>query len=169
MNAYGKGALIGAATLYVVPSFLGTVGRFLLFNCIEILVLIVLSNTYGALTNQAGKDKLVQAATPKDSQLRTSNMQMAIGPSGRTLYLTFTNDSARTLNNLMFHCDYEERVTNAFEDVSVEPRAVRTRWVLGRFAPKTSYQLSVPVVGYPNATPTRCKVFYDDFSVEMTR
>lgn len=167
MHAYGKGALIGAATIYVVPSFLGTVGRFVLYNCIEIVVLLLLSSAYGGLTNQAGNDKLAELATPKESQLRVVNPRV----SGRHLSLIFQNVSTRAIQNVSFHCTYEEVTRNAYEDVSREKYAITTRWAMGRFAPKTAYPLNVPIEGYPsaNAAPTQCKVFYDDFTVEMTR
>jgi hypothetical protein len=167
MHTYGKGALIGAATVYVVPSFMGTVGRFVLYNCIEIVVLLLLSSVYGGLTNRAGNDKLTQLATPKESQLRVINPRL----SGRYLALTFSNDSTRAIQNISLHCSYDEMTKNAYEDVSRETYAITTRWVMGRFEPKTAYQLSVPIEGYPSANPaiTQCKVFYDDFTVEMIR
>jgi hypothetical protein len=163
MNYAVKGAIIGGASALVVPSFIGVIVRFVLFNAIELLLLWFVTGRYEALTGQDRLDKLRVATAPKPSELVVVNPQVI----GRKLVLTFANNSPRALENVSFWCGWTSKELDQYEDPTNAPDSLTTRKVLGHFEPKTSYRLTVPLKGYPSANPnlSNCRVLYDHFDL----
>ncbi|RYF12889.1 MAG: hypothetical protein EOO77_16775 [Oxalobacteraceae bacterium] len=167
------GAVYGAASAAIGPAFFGVVGRFLMYNVVEFIILYTLSGAYGGLTGQDALNKRVLAATPTEAQLVVTNPQVVMDRSGiasQMIDLTFTNRSKAALENVRFWCGWKEARTNRYEDVTMEDESLTTVWVLQRFEPGTVNRLRVGVTSRLNAAskPTTCTVMYDDFDLSQS-
>lgn len=166
-----ENAAIGGLAFWIGGGFLGVVWRFLLLNAVELLALYLLSSHYGAATYRNEIDALVTLATPRQEQLRVSNVQIVV-PEGEhwasQINTTFVNNSGRTIQNVKFWCYWDETTKDRFEDTKSEPTHVVTRWVLRDFAPHTTttVRADVPPYRLPAGTRfTRCTVQYDGFDL----